>query len=180
MEDTKIPELIRSGKPDKAFASLYRYFPVVKKMVLANGGNPQDAEDLYQEALLVFYKKALQPDFNLTSTISTYVYSICRYLWKDQLKKQRRFAFTEIEQQLVNEQEFTTEIENENQFKLAEKAVSGLGDRCKELLIQFYFHSKKLKDIAAKMGYSSKNTAKNQKYKCLEAAKMKLKALQQN
>jgi hypothetical protein len=37
----------------------------------------------------------------------------------------------------------------------------------------------KLKDIAAKMGYSSENTAKNQKYKCLEAAKNKLKEMKQ-
>ncbi|MGZ4115910.1 MAG: RNA polymerase sigma factor, partial [Bacteroidia bacterium] len=86
----------------------------------------------------------------------------------------------DIEKETISESEFITEIEAEGQFKLAEKVISELGERCKELLILFYFHSKKLKDIASKMGYNSENTAKNQKYKCLEAAKNKLKALQTN
>ncbi|WP_315821201.1 hypothetical protein [Paraflavitalea speifideaquila] len=54
-----------------------------------------------------------------------------------------------------------------------------LGERCRELLLLFYNGGLKLKDIAARMGYSSENTAKNQKYKCLEAARNKLKELKQ-
>ena len=178
MEDQKIIDLIKSQKHNKVFTTLYKYFPVVKKMILANGGRSEDAEDIYQEALIVFYKKAGSADFKLTSSINTYLYSISRFMWKDQLKKQQKHSFVEIEKEQVNETEFITEIEAENQFKLAEKVISELGGRCKELLILFYFHSKKLKDIATKMGYNSENTAKNQKYKCLEAAKNKLKALQ--
>jgi hypothetical protein len=37
----------------------------------------------------------------------------------------------------------------------------------------------KLKNIALKMGYSNEATAKNQKYKCLEAAKNRLRELKQ-
>ena len=178
MEDQKIIDLIKSQKHDKVFTTLYKYFPVVKKMILANGGRSEDAEDIYQEALIVFYKKAGADNFKLTSGINTYLYSISRFMWNDQLKKQQKHSFVEIEKEQVNESEFITEIETENQFKLAEKVISELGERCKELLILFYFHSKKLKDIAKKMGYNSENTAKNQKYKCLEAAKNKLKTLQ--
>ncbi len=179
MDDNQIVELIRDNKPDKAFSSLYNYFPVIKKMVLANGGKPEDAEDIYQEALIIFYKKVKEPDFKLTSSINTYVYSICRFMWKDQLKKQQKQSFTELEKDLVAEAEFIPAIESENQFLLAEKVISELGERCKEILIRFYFHSKSLREIASKMGYNSENTAKNQKYKCLEAAKSKLKMLQQ-
>ena len=178
MEDQKIIDLIKSQKHDTVFTTLYKYFPVVKKMILANGGRSEDAEDIYQEALIVFYKKAGSPDFKLTSSINTYLYSICRFMWKDQLKKQQKQVFTDIEKEVIEESEFIAEIETENQFKLAEKVISELGERCKELLLLFYFQSKKLKDIATKMGYNSENTAKNQKYKCLEAAKNKLKAYQ--
>ena len=178
MEDQKIIDLIKSQKHDKVFTTLYKYFPVVKKMILANGGRSEDAEDIYQDALIVFYKKASAADFQLTSSINTYLYSICRFMWSDQLKKQQKQISTDIEKVEVNESEFISAIETENQLKLAEKVVSELGERCKELLILFYFQSKKLKDIATKMGYNSENTAKNQKYKCLETAKLKLKALQ--
>ena len=178
MEDKKIIDLIKSQKHNKVFTTLYKYFPVVKKMILANGGRSEDAEDIYQDALIVFYKKASAADFQLTSSINTYLYSICRFMWSDQLKKQQKQSFTDIEKVQVNESEFIATIETESQLKLAEKVISELGERCKELLILFYFQSKKLKDIAAKMGYNSENTAKNQKYKCLETAKLKLKALQ--
>lgn len=178
MEDQKIIELIKSQKHDQVFTTLYKYFPVVKKMILANGRRSEDAEDIYQEALIVFYKKAGSADFILSSSINTYLYSICRFMWIDQLKRQQKQNFVDIGKEYVNESEFVPEIETENQFKLAEKVISELGERCKELLMLFYFQSVKMKDIATKMGYNSENTAKNQKYKCLEAAKNKLKALQ--
>jgi RNA polymerase sigma factor (sigma-70 family) len=177
MEDQKIIELIKQQQHDKVFKTLYVYFPVVKKMILANGGRSEDAEDIYQDALIVFYKKASEIDFKLTSSINTYLYSIARFMWMDQFKKQQKQVFVDIEKEQINEVEFITTIETENQWKLAEKVISELGERCKELLLLFYFQSKKMKDIASKMGYNSENTAKNQKYKCLETAKVKLKAL---
>jgi RNA polymerase sigma factor (sigma-70 family) len=178
MEDQKIIELIRSQRQDKVFTTLYKYFPVVKKMILANGGRSEDAEDIYQDALIVFYKKAGNPDFNLTSSINTYLYSIARYMWKDELRKKAQHSFTDIQDVHLPEQEFISDVETENKYKPAEKVIAELGDRCKELLLLFYFESLKLKDIAPKMGYNSENTAKNQKYKCLETAKNRLKSLQ--
>lgn len=179
MEDQKIIELIRNRQQDKVFMKLYNYYPVVEKMILANGGRSEDAEDIYQEALLVFYKKAGSADFRLTSSINTYLYSISRFMWGDQLKKKRNLAYVPMtEDPLVTE--FVPEIEAQELYKPAEKAIQELGARCKELLILFYYKSMKLKDIASKMGYNSENTAKNQKYKCLEAAKNKLKAFQTN
>jgi RNA polymerase sigma factor (sigma-70 family) len=178
MEDQKIIELIRSQRQDTVFTTLYKYFPVVKKLILANGGRSEDAEDIYQDALIIFYKKAGNPEFKLTSTINTYLYSIARFMWKDQLRKKTQHSFTDIQQIQVPEQEFVSEVETENKYKPAEKVIAELGDRCKELLLLFYFESLKLKEIAKKMGYNSENTAKNQKYKCLETAKNRLKVLQ--
>jgi RNA polymerase sigma factor (sigma-70 family) len=178
MEDQKIIELIRSQQQDKVFTTLYKYFPVVKKMILSNGGRPEDAEDIYQDALIVFYKKAGNPEFKLTSTINTYLYSIARFMWKDELRKKAQHSFTDILDVHLPDEEFTAEVETENKYKPAEKVIADLGERCKELLLLFYFESLKLKDIAKKMGYNSENTAKNQKYKCLETAKNRLKALQ--
>jgi RNA polymerase sigma factor (sigma-70 family) len=179
MDDQRIIELIQTQKHEKAFEVLYRYFPVVKKMILANGGRMEDAQDIYQEALIVFYRKASDPSFKLTSGLNTYLYSISRFMWMDQSRKNQKQQFVDIEKETVRESEFIIAVESEEQFRLAEKAIDGLGDRCKELLMMFYFQSKKLRDIALKMGYNSENTAKNQKYKCLEAAKNRLKELKQ-
>ena len=179
MQDQKIIELIRSGRNDQALLALYKNFPAVKKLIRLNGGNAADAEDIFQEGLIILCRKVKDTSFVLTAQLSTYLFSVCRFLWKDELKKRKNHLTPDHNTELndLPETEFKDWMEEEVQIKLAEKVINELGDRCRELLLLFYNSQLKLKDIAAKMGYSSENTAKNQKYKCLEAAKNRLKEM---
>lgn len=181
MYDYQIIGLFRENNEDKAFNVLYKYFPMIRKAVLSNSGNTQDAEDIFQEALIILCRKAKSPDFKLTAQLSTYLFSVSRFLWKDELKKRKPFISVEFETGLdtTEEKEFEDLVEQESRAKLAEKILNEMGDRCRELLLLFYKSGLKLKDIAAKMGYNSEGTAKSQKYKCLEGAKNKLKELKQ-
>lgn len=182
MDDHKIIDLIRSGSNDKALAVLYRYFPLMQKMIRTNGGSRQDAEDIFQEALIILCTQVREKDLQLTAKLSTYLFSICRYLWKDESKKRKRHLLQAFETGLTDAEKQALERlrEADKRASLAEKVLLELGERCRELLLLFYNGSMKLKDIAAHMGYSSENTAKNQKYKCLEAAKNRLKELKQS
>ncbi|GAL83213.1 ECF subfamily RNA polymerase sigma-24 subunit [Sporocytophaga myxococcoides] len=179
MSDELIIELIKTNKEDKAFRALYKHFPMIRKMILSNGGKLEDAEDVFQESLIILYKKVRYTEFKLTSKLSTYLYSVCRFLWKDILVKNGRRDFSEIiDLNESSEESIWTELtEPESDLKISEKIINELGNRCKELLILFYIEAMKLKDIASRMGYSSESTAKNQKYKCLESAKKRLKEL---
>lgn len=181
MSDQHILDLIRTEKSDKALNSLYKHFPMMKKMILHHGGSRQDAEDIFQEALIILIRKARESDFQLTSKLTTWLFSVCRFLWKDELKRRKWPISQELDTiSLTSEDEnLHKAINNEHIAKLAEKALDSLQDRCRHLLILFYEGRLKLKDIAKKMGYSSENTAKNQKYKCLESARNKLKELKQ-
>ena len=181
MHDQKIIELIRTDNNDKALAALYKHFAMMRKMILSKGGNTEDAEDIFQEALIIFCRKAKEPGFELTAQLSTYLFSICRFLWKDELKRRKPFRVIDLETGFKQDEEKVMEelIENETKAKLAEKVLNELGERCRELLLLFYKEGFKLKDIASRMGYNSENTAKNQKYKCLEGAKNRLKELKQ-
>jgi RNA polymerase sigma factor (sigma-70 family) len=181
MKDQQIVELIRTGKSDKALIALYTHFTMIRKMILARGGSREDAEDIFQEALIILCRKVKDPGFNLTAQLSTYLFSVCRFLWKDELKKRRHAVPLDFETGLPDAEEHTLHaaVREEARAKLAEKALDGLGQRCRELLLLFYKAELKLKEIAFKMGYNSENTAKNQKYKCLEAARNRLRELQQ-
>src|SRR6218665_190596 len=178
MRDTRIIGLLRGNNFAQAGEELYAYFPAVKKLVLKNSGSRQDAEDIYQEALIILVKKVQEPDFVLSSSLNTYVYSICRYLWYDRLKQKNRMIEVEVEDRHIAFSEgeigfISREMEN----KLSEKAFLQLGEKCRQLLVLFYFKKKPLKDIAAKLGFSSEKVAKNQKYRCLEKAKANLELL---
>ena len=181
MYDYKIIELIQAGNPDKALAALYKHFPMIRKMVLSNGGNQQDAEDIFQESLIILCRKVKDPGFHLTALLSTYLYSVSRFLWKDELKRRKPFTQVNLDTGFdeMEEKEIENMVDQESRAKLAEKILDEMGERCRELLFLFYKTGLKLKDIASKMGYSSESVAKNQKYKCLEGARNKLKEMNQ-
>ena len=66
MNDQKLIELLQADKTDKAFYKLYSGYPKVEKLVLSKGGNKEDAQDVFQEALIVLYRKVNTTDFKLT------------------------------------------------------------------------------------------------------------------
>ncbi|HET6996503.1 MAG TPA: sigma factor, partial [Chitinophagaceae bacterium] len=70
---------------------------MTRKIVVSNGGNAQDAEDIFQEALIIVCRKVKDPGFQLTAQLSTYLYSVSRFLWKDELRKRKSFAPVNLE-----------------------------------------------------------------------------------
>jgi len=194
MDDQTIIELIRTGKNDLALNALYRNFPAIRKLVRSRGGSTRDAEDIFQEALIILIRQ-LKKDFRLSAKLSTYLYGVCRRLWSEQLRKRRlQVSFDSLtgvlpgnggsldtpsgELSADEEASLYTHLQQESRIRLAEQALNELKDRCRELLLVFYHGQLSVKEIAAKMGYRSENSTKNQKYKCLEAARTRLKELQ--
>jgi RNA polymerase sigma factor (sigma-70 family) len=176
MDDLKILELIRSGRNDKALARLYQHLPPIRRMIRYYGGDRQQAEDIFQESLIILCRK-VQSDaaFTLSAGIYPYLYSVCRFLWKDEAAKQRRgrTEMLNVDDSDAAETGIESALRDEARYRLAEKIISELGDRCRELLVLFYQGRVQLREIAERMGYSSEQTAKNQKYKCLEGARNK-------
>ena len=114
MDDQKIITLIRTGKNDQALNALYRHYPLMRKMIRSRGGTSNDAEDIFQEALIILVRKvkaagqttgsdqAKPAEFTLTAQLSTYLFSVCRYLWKDELKKRRHEVSSDFAENYPN------------------------------------------------------------------------------
>ncbi len=178
MKDRFVLQMLTSVEKEKAFVRIYKYFPKVLRFVCKYGGTKEEAKDVFQEALFIFYKKANTPDFTLTASIETYIFSICKYLWKDQLKKKNRFTNT-FEEAFLQDETISEDfhLQEEATYQLAEKALQSLGDKCLKLLSLFYIKKKKMREIAELLGFTSESSAKTQKYKCLERAKNQLQTL---
>ena len=173
MDDNDILHSLRSENNYKALAALYLHLPPIRRMVRYQGGSREEAEDIFQEALIILCRKAKEDGFVLSSGVYPYLYSICRFLWQDELKKKNRMPVHTMDTMPGDTAaaDAVTTVEEEARFRIAEKIIAKLGDRCRELLLLFYHSRLALQDIAARMGYSSEQTAKNQKYKCLEGAR---------
>lgn len=179
MNNKNLIKSLRNGKNPKAIKHLFKCYPSIRNFIIKNGGSENDAKDLFQESLLIFYKNILNPDFQLTSTAHTYLFSICKYLWKAELKKMNRSI--PLEQyhisDLIQEQVINHEEEEKKVVKLDE-ILNSLGDVCKKILEEYYYNKTSMIDIAKKFGYKNVNSAKTQKYKCIERAKKMALSLQ--
>jgi RNA polymerase sigma factor (sigma-70 family) len=58
------------------------YCPMIYLLVRKMGGSSEDAEDIFQDGMLELIKKSEDSSFQLTCSIRTLLYAICKNLWK--------------------------------------------------------------------------------------------------
>ena len=166
MTDKQIIEYLRSNKYQKATNGLYDVLSPVKKYITANNGTADDAKDIFQDALVVLYKNVQSQSFALTVPLKTYLLAVTKNLWLQELRRRNKMPVT-TEQIDIPE----TIGEKEKDACLATAAFNLLGERCRQLLILFYFKKKTYRELASFLGFGDERTAKNQKYRCLQKAK---------
>lgn len=153
-----------------AIETIYRQnYGIIQSFVVKNSGYPEDARDLFQEAMIVLYEKARSETFVLTCQIKTYLYSICRRLWLKKLQQLQRInPSAETWDEIVSvDEEMEHHDKAEGDMVVLEHALGKVGEPCKSLLEAFYLQKKSMPEIADLFGYTNADNAKTQKYKCL-------------
>ncbi len=146
---------------EKALEILYKkYYRMMTKLVISNSGTEEEARDIYQDALIVFWQKAASGNLVLTSKMSTFIYSICQNLWRKELDRKRRLSNEEKDSPV----ELDTETAEKE--KIVARCIEQLGETCKKVLMYYYFEEMSMQDIADKLGFANTDTAKTKKYKC--------------
>ena len=160
MTEQQILDHISRGD-ETALDYLYKkYYPMMTKMVLKNNGTVEEANDVYQDALIVFWQKVISGDLKITSKISTYLYSICKNCWLKELSRKKRLSYTDQEGSIVQSEP------EDIMSKVVQDAMEVLGDPCKNVLTYYYFNEMSMSEIADRMNYSNADTVKAKKYKC--------------
>src|SRR6185436_11226786 len=87
-DNSLLSQLIKED--NAAFERLHKdCFPIVAKYVKQNSGSRQDAEDIFQEAIIVLLNNIRHPGFQLTASLKTYLFSISKNLWLKKLRAGR-------------------------------------------------------------------------------------------
>jgi len=160
MDEKEIFERICKGD-EEALEFLYKkYYRMMTKLVISNSGTEEEARDVYQDALIVFWQKATSGNLVLTSKMSTFIYSICQNLWRKELDRKKRLSSEEKDSSIEMD---TETLERE---KIIANCIEQLGDTCKKVLTYYYFEEMSMQDIADKLGFANTDTAKTKKYKC--------------
>jgi RNA polymerase sigma factor (sigma-70 family) len=160
MKDSEILAKIKQGD-ESALDYLYKKnFKMMTKMVINNSGSEDEAKDIYQDALIVFWQKAVSGNLVLSSKISTFIYSICQNLWRKELERKSKLSSEEKDGSEIND------VDRRERIEIINNCISQLGETCRKILNYYYFDNMSMNDIAEKMGFANADTAKTKKYKC--------------
>jgi RNA polymerase sigma factor (sigma-70 family) len=136
-----------------------------------NSGSRQDAEDVFQEMLVAFIDLVQKNKFRGESTVKTFLYSLNRHTWLNELKRRGRALAREEKYEKGKEQ-----AEPDTGYLIADreaksaviKLVGSLGETCKKILLLFYYENRSMREILETMHYENEQVVRNKKYKCLK------------
>ena len=168
--DNEIIRAIRDNRNDKALEMLYgKIFPDIRRFIRSNSGRQEDAEDVFQDALIVLYKYIKTGKYTEGHSLQAFLQTICRNLWINKAKRDNRQVSLDKLTDVADTESITDELISVERARFVEEAMGKLGERCRELLIMSNFDKLSMKEIAAKMGFKNEDAAKTRKYKCMQS-----------
>lgn len=146
------------------------FYYKVNLYIKKNSGNDDDANDVFQEAIIVVYRKLKANDLIISCAFETYLYSVCKFLWLKQLTRLKSEKEMMVDSTMFESEfdhDFSELVEKNERFKLYQKHFQLLGSDCQKLL-QLFFDKVPLRQIAQIMGFSGEKYVKKRKFKCKE------------
>jgi len=139
--------------------------PEVIKYVKRNSGTLDDAKDVFQEGILVIFKKVKAETLTLTTDFHVFLFMVCKRIW---LKKIKRNSKKEVTLDEVREFSIEEDLDEgfikTRKWNLFNKQFKLLAEECRKVL-KMLFNGASGKEIAQAMGYTEEY-AKRKKYKC--------------
>lgn len=155
---------------EKALMAFYqRNYPGVEKYVLENGGDENEAKDVFQDAFLTVWRNVQLKKYTPQAgkTLEHYLHRIARNKWIDYLRASKRRSSALLDQETEAVEMDTSEDSFEEQVIAHVKDnLKLLGRQCQEILERFYYRRESMKTIAAGLNLTEAS-AKNNKYRCM-------------
>ncbi|WP_162342692.1 RNA polymerase sigma factor [Cyclobacterium salsum] len=141
-----------------------------------------EIKDIYQDAVIVLYEKAIKPGFTLTCSIQTYLNSICRNQVLVRLAHSKKYTHSNDEGNKNYLENLTDWFDDSNMVGNERvTALKGIlmemkesSSKCYDILVRFFYQNQSMDKIAVAMGYTNADNAKTQKYKCQKKLKAKM------
>ena len=158
---------------EQLFTCLYKKaFPAVAKYVSNKGGSLDDAKDIFQDALVIYYEKQVNAPVQLQQNEQAYLIGVARHLWLAKFRE--GVNLTPLDTNSGDHDLLADDELQPSQAKLMHY-LETTGSRCMEILRAFYYDKLAVDKIAGLFGYTSTRSATVQKYKCMEKVRETVK-----
>lgn len=143
-----------------------KFFTKVLNYISTHDGDLQNAEDIFQSAIVLLILQARKKDFEIKSTLEGYFFTICKNLWRKEKKDTKnRVTNDGIIDLISEERSLALKALEQERWQLYKEKFETLSDNCKKVL-EFAFEKMAYKKIAALLNYSSENTVRQRIFKC--------------
>ena len=186
----EIIQALKAGDPQSLEWIFESYgHDCIRRLQRYEGCSPEDAEDIFTDALLLFWRNVQQGKVRELSRSRAYVYAICVNEQRRRYRQQQREQNAQADlQDQWHEQPFelpladrqAKEEEQAELTGLVQQALHRLGDRCQRVMIYFYQQKLSLTDIAHNLGMANAGVAKTARYRCYQRWLKELRKLRRN
>jgi RNA polymerase sigma factor (sigma-70 family) len=153
-------------------------FNAVKQLVIHNAGSDSDAEDIFQETLIIIFKKLRDDDdFQLTANFTTYIYSIARLLWLKHLKQIKKIEIDPLNRDMEERIEFEEPLPVEDKdlrMAIYQRTLSQIPEDCQKIL-RLTAEDVTSREIARRLGFRSEGYVRKRRHFCKEYMVNKIK-----
>lgn len=154
---------------------LYRqFFPIVKSYVAQNSGNEDEAKDIFQDGIIAVWNNVHNGKYESRADkgLGPYLVKVCKFRWLEQTKSARhkKTANWDADWEKADGDNKLDAMIKKEQINYAVKLVSQLGEKCRNILTMFYYEKKNMQEIAAANNLTAES-AKNEKYRCMQQLK---------
>jgi len=176
MDNHSLIEKIKKENGEKELKEIYNLYrnEFLSWAVRNYSCSDEDAKEVFQQVMVIFYENIIVGKVTeITTQVKTYLFSIGKNKIQELLRMKTRRASYSHDDYLMNTEHFYGDEEDnyEETVHKVNKRLEELGDPCKSILVQYYYHRRNMQEIAEKFNYKNSDTVKNLKYKCLQRLK---------
>ncbi len=174
-------ERIKNKEGDKALKEVYQKYrnEFLHWAVRNHSCSLEEAKDIFQQGIVIFYENIrLEKVTHFTTQVKTYLFSICKNKLLEMLRNKSKEQSKYNDQVLLNDEFYFSTVTDdfEEKISVVEACLLEMGDPCKGILEQYYYHKKSMVEISEILNYKNSDTVKNLKYKCLQRLKQNCKS----
>ncbi|MBC7389612.1 MAG: sigma-70 family RNA polymerase sigma factor [Opitutaceae bacterium] len=170
MNQKEIIRCIQEGNDSKALSYLYDHTLIkVRGYIKKNNGTKDEANDIFQDAVIIFFKYVKNNQFDVEKDIDAFIYTVARNLWIDKAKKERRMVYydnTEIYEQREDSSNQLSDLISQEKAIAMKSVFDRLDEKCRKILQYYVYEKRSMKEISLLMGYSSEDVVKTNHYRC--------------
>lgn len=181
MKDHSLIERIKNKDSEQALKEIYQNYrnEFFHWAISKHACTIEDAKDIFQQTVVIFYENIANGKLvTFTSQVKTYLFSIGKNKILELMRQRGKSKLHYDEKGYLNDDFWYGELDDEYEVTLknVERCLEELGDPCKNILRQYYYHKKTMTEISKILDYKNSDTVKNLKYKCLQRLRQMFKS----